>query len=482
MNDSAGTDAAERDRELWEARLADGGQQHLLQFWDELTVPQRRVLVRQIEAIDLEQIRRLVRDCHEGQDWHVLADRAEAPEAFRLLESANRIARGEAVAAAEAALASGKVGLIVVAGGQGTRLGFDHPKGMFPLGPLSGRCLFQLHIDQLLAVSRRYRVRLPLYLMTSPATHDETVQFLSQHDRFGLPADDLHVFCQGTMPAVDDQGRLLLEDKGRVFLSPDGHGGMLSALARSGGLQAALERGIEQLFYFQVDNPLVRLCDRELIGYHLLAGSEMSTQVVAKRTSTDKVGNVVSVDGRLHVIEYSDLPAACGERRNADGTLRLWAGSIAIHVFRIDFLQRCAQSDASLPFHRARKKVAYVDTHGRRVSPAQPNATKFERFIFDLMPAARNAIVVEAEEREVFAPLKNASGAAHDTPEASRQAMIDRARRWLQSAGATVAPAVAVEIHPRFALDPDELKSRIQPGSTLREDTFLVSAEFADHG
>ena len=461
------------DRLAWETRLAEFGQQHLLQFWDELSRPQRRELARQLQTLDLPQIQRLTRGQQQQQDWQALAARALPPPAFRLDATGQRISRAAAQAAAEQALAAGKLGLILVAGGQGTRLGFDHPKGMFPLGPVSGRSLFQMHIDQLQAVARRYQVRLPLYLMTSPATHEETVAFLEQQDRFGLERDCLHYFCQGTMPAADDQGRLLLEDKGRVFLSPDGHGGMLSALARSGCLHDAQQRGVEHFFYFQVDNPLVRICDRELIGYHLLAESDMSTQVVAKRDPSDKVGNVVSVDGRLMVIEYSDLPAEAGQRRNADGSLHLWAGSIAIHVFRSEFLQRCLEAEESLPFHRARKKVNCINAQGQRVCPQRPNATKFERFIFDLMPAARNAIVVEAAEREVFAPLKNARGATQDTPESSRQAIIDRARRWLEAAGATVAPGVAVEIHPGLALDPEQLQARIEPECTLDRDTFL---------
>jgi UDP-N-acetylglucosamine/UDP-N-acetylgalactosamine diphosphorylase len=279
------------------------------------------------------------------------------------------------------------------------------------------------------------------------------------------------------MPAIDDQGRILMEDKDRIFLSPDGHGGMLAALAGSRCLRDAQRRGIEHFFYFQVDNPLVRLCDRELVGYHLLADSEMSTQVVAKQSPDDKVGNVVSVDGHLRVIEYSDLPPDAGQQHHADGSLRFWAGSIAIHAFSVAFLERCVRSDESLPFHRARKKVSYVDRHGNPVVPEQPNATKFERFIFDLMPLAENAIVVEADEREVFAPLKNASGAEKDTPEACQQAIVDRSRRWLESVGAVVEPAAMIEIDPKFALDRDELSRRVSPGASFRGSVYLRTTQ-----
>ena len=218
-------------------------------------------------------------------DVRQLAARAAPPPAFRLDAAGNPFTPQQAERRADEALRVGQVGVILVAGGQGTRLGFDHPKGLFPIGPLSGKTLFQIHVEKIVAAGRRYGVRIPLYLMTSPATHDETAAFFAAQERFGLPADDLFVFCQGTMPAVDaETGRVLLETPGRITASPDGHGGTLaapgSAAARSGTSSAAASG---HLFYLQVDNPLVDICGREFVGYHLLAGSEFSTQVIAKR-------------------------------------------------------------------------------------------------------------------------------------------------------------------------------------------------------
>ncbi len=363
---------------------------------------------------------------------------------------------------------------MLVAGGQGTRLGFDHPKGMFPIGPVSGRSLFQIHIEKILAVGRRYGARIPLYLMTSPATHDETVAFLARHDRFGLPEEDLKVFCQGTMPAVDAAtGRLLLEAPGRLATSPDGHGGMLAAFARSGCLADARRRRLGQLFYFQVDNPLVEVCSAEHLGYHLLCGSEMSSQVIAKRDPLERVGNVVALDGRLMVIEYSDLPEEAARRRGADGSLAIWAGSIAVHVFDVAFLERMAATAAGLPFHVARKKVAHVDPSGRRVEPRQPNALKFERFIFDLMPSAAGVVVIEVDPARAFGPLKNAPGAERDTPEAVRAQMAALHRGWLRRAGVEVGDDVAVEISPLFALDAEELAGKIPSGTRIAEPTYF---------
>ncbi|MGA2033204.1 MAG: UDPGP type 1 family protein [Thermoguttaceae bacterium] len=447
------------------ATLIPHGQEQLLTFWDRLDAAGRDALADQIRAVDLDLIARLYRDRASRSDIVALARRAEEPPAFRLDATHNRFTIQQARQRGNEALRAGEVGAMLVAGGQGTRLGFDHPKGMFPIGPVSGRSLFQIHVEKILALRRRHGVRVPLYLMTSPATHEETVRFFAEHGRFGLPEEDLKIFCQGTMPAVDAAtGKLLLASPGCLAVSPDGHGGMLAAFARSGAVADARRRGCRELFYFQVDNPLVDICGAEYIGYHRLAGAEMTSQVIAKREPLEKVGNVVAVDGRLMVIEYSDLPDEVAQRRNADGSLAVWAGSIAVHVFDLAFLERMAASADALPFHYASKKVAAIDAWGQPMQPEKPNAIKFERFIFDLMPSARNAIVVEVYPARAFAPLKNAPGAKLDTPEAVQGQMIALHSDWLRRAGAEVAAGVPVEISPLFALDADELRGKVRPG------------------
>jgi len=438
------------------------GQEHLLRFWDELDDRRRRSLAEQIGAIDLELIARLYRRKEKQTDVCALADRAGEPPAFRLGDPNNRFTPDEARRRGEAALRAGEAGVILVAGGQGTRLGFDHPKGMFPLGPVSGKTIFQIHVEKILAAARRYGSSIPLCLMTSPATHAETVAFFQEHDRFGLAEGDFRVFCQGTMPAVDAAtGELLLADRDQLALSPDGHGGMLAALAASGTLDELRRRGVRHAFYFQVDNPLVDVCGPEFIGYHLLASSELSSQVVAKKTPLDRVGNVVEVDGRLLVIEYSDLPDEIADRRKPDGSLAIWAGSIAVHVMDLGFLARMADSADALPFHVAHKRVAYVDDSGALVEPEEPNAIKFERFIFDLLPSAERAIVVEVDAAEHFGPLKNAPGHKEDTAESVKAQLIALHSRWLRRAGVEVADGVAVEISPLLALDAEELAEKL---------------------
>ncbi len=455
------------------ARLEPLGQGHLLRFWEDLDEAGRQQLARQIEAIDFVQIAQLYRLGAATQDWAALARRASPAPAMRLVDRTG----GESADARERgmeALAAGKVGVLLVAGGQGSRLGFDHPKGMFPIGPVSAATLLEIHFEKVLAVARRFGATMPLYMMTSPITHDEQAEFLDEHERFGLAADDEMLFCQGTMPAVDAAtGKLLLAEKDSLFLSPDGHGGTVAALAASGAIDNMRRRGIEHLFYLQVDNPLVPIGDAEFIGRHLIAESDLTSMAVAKQTPQDRLGVFATIDGRLHVIEYSDLPDDVANKRDSTGGLAFWAGSIAVHVFRVAFLERSLALKDALPFHIARKKVPHVDDAGRQVEPDTANALKFERFIFDLVPHAKNPLVVEYAEEEVFAPLKNAPGAGRDTPEYVQRFMVAQHRRWLETAGTRVAEGVAVEISPLWALDAEAVAARSDRPKTIDKPTYL---------
>ena len=473
MNESA-------DRSTLLAQLKPFGQQHVVDYWEELTEEQRHELAAQIEAVDLLLIDSLFRGKVDQPDWHELSRRAEPPPAVRLTdrESGSGGSLGITPAAAqqqgEQALAAGEVGVLLTAGGQGSRLGFELPKSLYPIGPLSGASLLQIHIEKVQALAKRYGVAIPIYLMTSPATHDATVQFLEENNRFGLTESDLLVFCQGSMPAVDvNTGKLLLADKHRLFLSPDGHGGTVAALAASGALDSIRKRGIRQLFYLQVDNPLVPIGDPQFVGYHILAESELTSMAVAKPVPEEKVGNFAMIDGNLHVIEYSDFPDEVAQQRDAQNELKFWAGSIAVHVFQVGLFERAQAVQTTLPFHVARKKVPYLNPAGMLVSPDEPNALKFEKFIFDLLPVACNPIVVEFAEADCFAPLKNAPGAPKDTAEYVQQMMCDQYRRWLTAAGATVADAAQIEISPLFALDAAGVAQIVKSGQQFNNSEYL---------
>ncbi len=459
----------------WESLVHDYGHSHLLKYWKELTRDEQDCLSSQIQAIDLPELAALFAGTEKIVDWVGLSNRAEPPTAIRLHEANPTFTTQEARECGEQAIREGKIGMILVAGGQGTRLGFDLPKGMLQIGPLSKRSLFAMHVDSLRAAMRRYSKSIPLFLMTSPATDLQTREYFENHDRMGLKSDELCIFCQGTMPALDARtGKILMESQSRIALSPDGHGGIIAALNRQGIFESASERGIEHFFYAQIDNPLVRACDPLLIGYHLLAQSQMTTQVVKKRFAMEKVGNVVSIDGQAHIIEYSDLPESAANRKNSDGMLRLWAGNIAVHVMELNFMATSAKTQGGLPFHRARKSVPYLNEDGVVEKPTDLNAIKFERFVFDLLPLADRTIVVEADPADAFAPVKNAEGAATDTPSAARNAISAQHKRWLEQVGHSVCPNVIVEINPNWALDADEVRMKIQKLSSIIVDTYFA--------
>jgi UDP-N-acetylglucosamine/UDP-N-acetylgalactosamine diphosphorylase len=459
--------------------LTRHGQEHVLRLWDKLAPAPRQRLLEQIQALDLGQLEALVATKRETgaaqQDALVeRSRRAMPPQSMVRLPgtTGERNHWEQARAAGDALLRAGKVGAILVAGGQGTRLGFDKPKGMFPIGLLSRAPLFQILAQQLLARSRRARAPIPYFIMTSDATHDETRAFFREQDNFGLPAGDVFFFQQGNMPAVDAHtGKLLISSDQTLSTSPDGHGGMLTALAKSGLLAEMNRRGIEYLHYHQVDNPTAIVCDPVFLGFHAELGCDMSVKVVAKRSPAERMGVAVDVDGVTQIIEYSDLPAEVAQQTDASGALLLWAGSTAIHVFTRAFLDRLVERGDALPFHVAHKKVPYCDAAGQLINPDKENAYKFERFIFDALPLAKKALVLETDRVREFNPVKNANG--DDSPETARAALASLFHGWLRAAGAQVDEATPIEISPLFALDVEDVLAKVKPGTKFSDPTFL---------
>ncbi|HET6429439.1 MAG TPA: UDPGP type 1 family protein [Phycisphaerae bacterium] len=451
------------------------GQRHLLAFYGELPRPQRQGLLKQIASIDFVRLDALIRShvlvkppVHIPEDLQPAPIRPACPA-----DEATRSAYAEGRRAGERLIADGKVAATVVAGGAGTRLGFDGPKGCLAVTPVKRKSLFRVFAEQILATSRRYGSAVPWYVMTSPDNDAATREFFDEHEFFGLPPADVFFFTQGQMPAIDAKGRILLAEKDRIAWSPDGHGGSLSALRNSGALDDMARRGVEHISYFQVDNPLVRCVDPLFIGLHAAAGAGMSAKALPKREPTEKVGNFCLADGKVTVIEYSDLPEELAYATNDDGRLRFNAGSIAIHVLSRTFVEELTQGGSCrLPFHRAEKAVPYVDPAGNKVTPETPNAFKLEMFIFDAIPLAEAAVVLETVRSEEFSPVKNASG--HDSVATCLHDQIRRAADWLETVGITVPRdaerdfAAAVEISPLFALEPGDLIGKIDPAMTIR--------------
>ena len=448
-------------------KLNRAGQPQVLRFFDQLPGAGKQKLAAEIEALDLDDIAELA-ESHVRHKPHFplpqkiepvqMYPRVPGPDQRDLYQRAER--RGREL------LQQGTVAAFLVAGGQGTRLGYDGPKGEFPVTPVKNKPLFQVFAEQLLAHSRDAGRSIPWYIMTSETNDAATRAFFEKHDYFGYPKQDVFFFQQGLMPAFDMNGKILLDAEDSLALSPDGHGGSLRALAKSGAIADMKRRGVEHLSYFQVDNPLVHTIDPLFLGLHDLTGSEMSSKTIPKAEPLEKVGNFVIGDGKLQVIEYSDLPKEMALEKLPDGTPRFNAGSIAIHALRRDFIERLNQSGRlELPWHRAEKKVEHLDDRGQRIEPAKPNAVKLEQFVFDAIPLAKNPIVVETTRAEEFSPVKNAEGV--DSPATSRRDQIRRAARWLREAGVDVPikgdePDATIEISPLLATSAPELRARRQ--------------------
>jgi len=455
--------------------LKQHGQEQLVRFWDELSASDQEQLAAQIRGIEFNKLDSLIQKALTPESASAeKMDLQPLENAVRLPESEEDQQKWQAASErGREVLSAGKVGCILVAGGQGSRLGFPHPKGMYPVGPVTDRTLFQIFFEQLLALSNRYDVRIPYFIMTSDATHAETEEFLEQHSWFGYPPEDVFLFRQGTMPAVDDQqGKILLSEQGAIAMSPDGHGGLLQALRKAGLIDEMKKRGIEYLYYHQVDNPCARICDPTMLGFHVGEQAEVSTKVVAKRDATEKVGVFGQVNGNQGIIEYSDLPEELAQQTDADGRLTYWAGNIAIHVFNVALFDRLTGQETGLPVHIAHKKVAHLDENGARQEPESPNAFKFEHFIFDAIPMAEKALVIETSRQEEFNPVKNAEGS--DSPETSRNALNENGRRWLTEAGYEVDSTAAVEISPLLALDAADLKGELSADQLAGREIVLT--------
>jgi len=465
-------------------KFQQAGQGQVFAYFDQLDSAGQARLLSDAAEVDLAEIAEL-NETLLGSKGGVADFSDLAPAPYEPLPENGGDARAwqKARVAGEEALRSGRVAAFTVAGGQGTRLGYDGPKGTFPVTPIQQKTLFQVFAEKLLAAGTRYGKPLHWFIMTSLQNHEATERFFQEHRFFGLSPDHVHFFKQGRMPAVDFEGKILLESRDAIAMSPDGHGGSLRALDRSGALDLMEREGIEALSYFQVDNPLVRCIDASFIGWHFLKHSEMSSKMVPKAYAGEKVGHFCQQGDRLVVVEYSDLPKAMQEETDDDGGLRFNAGSIAIHILDREFIRRMARSSSdqeSLSFHRADKKVATIDAEGQPVKPTEANGVKFELFVFDALPFARNPIVIETGRSDDFSPVKNAEGV--DSPLTSREDQLRQFARWVRAAGVAIEtddtglPSIEIEVAPTFGYDAEtfaESWKKLSPTPEITDGLYL---------
>ncbi|MEM7517917.1 MAG: UTP--glucose-1-phosphate uridylyltransferase, partial [Planctomycetota bacterium] len=387
-----------------EERFSAADQGHVLSGLRNLSEGERAPFLAELEAVDLELVGELGQLLQRSASDQT-APRFEPPATFPLQRGPEVQAHAaQAIALGEERLRSGKVGYVLVAGGQASRLGYDGPKGLFPIGPVTGRVLFDFHARRLLAAKARYGAPIRWYVMTSQANDAATKAGFEEHAYFGLERNEVEFFSQEMLPALSTEGKILMAAKDRLFLAPNGHGGCLDALARSGCLEDAQSRGIETLSYFQVDNPLARPADPLFLGLHAEERAQMSTKVVAKRDAAEKVGVIGRVNGELGCIEYSDLPEDLREARDEAGKLRFEAGNIAVHLIETDFAKSLTDGGLKLPWHVARKKMKVM---GEGEQLVERDGAKFEAFVFDALGSAERSVTLEVDRKLEFSPVKN---------------------------------------------------------------------------
>ncbi len=441
------------------ARCEAAGQGHLFRFWEELDEASRGRLALEIADLDLAQVAELAALIVDPPPPEAPAD-FQPPELFPLARSPEQERQAaQARERGETLLAEGRVAFLLVAGGQGSRLGFEGPKGLFAVGPVTGRSLFGWHAARIAAARKRFGHIAPWYVMTSATNDGPTRDFFESEGYFGLGEENVRFFTQRMLPALDQEGKVVLAARDALFLAPNGHGGTLEALAASGCLAHAAGRGIEELSYFQVDSPLARPADTLFLGLHSLAEAQMSSKVVSKRDAGEKVGVIGRADGRLGCIEYSDLPDELRHATDSEGQLLFRAGNIANHVLRVDFVELLTNGGLRLPWHLARKKLQGIDEQGH---PAELEGVKFETFVFDALGQAERSVTLEVERSHEFSPVKNAEGA--DSPASCRADLSRLFAGWVKRNGGASPPEDGggrplIEIDPRLAETEEEFSA-----------------------
>lgn len=433
-------------------KIFSSKQDHVLEFWHELDEIKRENHLEKLSKVDFELLAKLIKNNVEQPATDKKGREIAPPEVIGLPKTKEeKELYQKARQAGEEALRKGEVAIFVVAGGQGSRLGYEGPKGMFEISPVKHKTLFQLFAEKIKATENRYNTKLPWFIMTSEENDATTREYFRKNDYFGLGKENLFIFQQGAIPAITIAGKLVLKGKHELFMNPNGHGGSILALQTSGSLAEMRKRGIKYIFYFQVDNPLVIIADPLFIGYHILKQADMSAKVLPKAGPEERVGVYGYINGKMGVIEYSDLTKEEMYAKDRNGNLLYNAGNIAIHVLSVEFVERLSANGLKLPYHVARKKL---ESHTGEI-----DGIKFETFVFDAFGEAERYAILEVERKDNFAPVKNKDGV--DSPATSQEMMIEQAAEWLEAAGVKVPmragkPDGKLEISPLFALDRDD--------------------------
>jgi len=447
------------------AKYSKAGQEQVFSFYDKLSTAEKASLYEQLSGFNPDYINEITeRALHPAK-----ADSEESKieplpqDATSSVLDSKQDDLDKWYNSGLELIAENKVAVVLMAGGQGTRLGSSAPKGCFDIGLPSKKSLFQLQGErirkaELLAQKKHGKesVTIPWYVMTSGPTREPTAKFFEENDFFGLKKENVVIFEQGVLPCISNEGKILLESKSKVAVAPDGNGGLYEALIKSGVVGDMGKRGIAHIHAYCVDNCLFKVADPTFIGFSASKSVSIATKVVRKRNAKESVGLILQKNGKPDVVEYSEIDAADAEAKDAKNNdlLKFRAANIVNHYYSFAFLESIPEWSKNLPHHVARKKIPYVNTEsGETVKPEKPNGIKLEQFVFDCFPflTLEKFACMEVKREDEFSPLKNASGTGEDDPETSKRDIMAQGKRFVQGAGATVVseePDAGIEVSP----------------------------------
>ncbi|XP_035210569.1 UDP-N-acetylhexosamine pyrophosphorylase-like isoform X3 [Stegodyphus dumicola] len=426
-------------------QLATYGQDHLLKFWSRLSGDQKAHLVADIQAVDFSDLTNAFKETvanRENNNQKI--DLLLEPIPEELHEGVSRCTPEQLQAYRDTGLreiSEGRVAALLLAGGQGTRLGVNYPKGMYDVGLPSRKTLYQLQGERLLKLEELAeqltgkKGTIPWYIMTSEHTMEPTLEFFANHNYFGLKKENLKVFEQYMLPCLTLDGKIILETPWKMAKAPDGNGGLFRALRERGILDDMTKRGIQYVHVYCVDNILVKMADPVFIGYCISKDANCAAKVVEKVVPTEAVGVVCRVGGKFQVVEYSEISLETAQKRNPDGRLTFNAGNICNHFFTVDFLRQIGSGAKRLKYHIAQKKIPYVGDDGKMVKPLKPNGIKLEKFVFDVFVFSDKFAAWEVHREAEFSPLKNSDDSPKDTPTTARLSLYALHRQYIKDAG-----------------------------------------------
>lgn len=439
-------------------------QDHVFHYYDELDVAGRSHLFEQLSQIDPNHINEITEKALKPQHTEQKSKLEPLPEhASCSIIDSKKEDLDQWFSYGLQLVAENKVGVVLMAGGQGTRLGSSEPKGCYNIGLPSEKSLFQLQAERIVKIQQlaghnhgKQDVVVPWYVMTSGPTRKPTEEFFEKHKYFGLKKENVIFFEQGILPCITNEGKIILEDKSKVATAPDGNGGLYQALYLNSIVSDMGKRGVEHINAYCVDNCLVRVADPTFIGFSATKNVDIATKVVRKRNAKESVGLILQKNGKPDVVEYSEIDEATAEAKdpNHGDLLKFRAANIVNHYYSYSFLESIPQWTHRLPHHVARKKIPYIDLDkDQAVKPDKANGIKLEQFVFDCFPFLDmdKFACMEVKREDEFSPLKNAEGTGEDDPGTSRRDILAQGVRWVEATGAVVTGETgdrSIEVSP----------------------------------